>query len=621
MRKAFIVGVAALLCLGAHAQNDTTRVMLDNVVVTGTRNETDVRHLPMTINVLNRATLTEQFTQNVLPTVNEQVPGVFVTSRSLLGYGVSTGAAGGIKVRGVGSGADMLVLVDGLPQYAGLYGHPIPDAYHTMMAERVEVLRGPASLLYGNNAMGGVMNIVTRKMTQNGVITDIDFQAGSYGTIEGGITNRFRTGNFHSIAGLNYGRTDGHRAHSNFDQWNGFLKLGVDLSKAWSLNGDLNLTRFNNSNPGEVSNPYLENDMTITRGMTALTLLNDYENTGGALRLYYNWGHHHINDGYHPGGSPRTSLYLHDDLMAGVSLYQSVKLAQGNRTTFGFDFQHYGGHAFNRTIADGTETDIIDKTVNEVAGYVEVRQDIASWLTLDAGLRVDGHSVTGTEWVPQGGLVFNLPSQAQLRAMVSKGFRNPIIREMYMYPPQNPDLKPELMMNYELAYKQHTADNRLNWGLNLFLIDADNIINTVFTDGKPLNVNSGKIKNWGIETEIAFKANRNLNLQANYSFLHMKYHQLAAPEHKLYVGGTWQVKRFSLTTGLQAISGLYTTLGEHETTEDYLLWNATASYRTPLKGVTLFVKGENLLAQRYEVIAGFPMPKATVMAGFTVHLE
>lgn len=57
------------------------------------------------------------------------MPGLFVTTRGVLGYGLSTGAAGAIKMRGIGGMADMLVLIDGLPQYAGLYGHPLADTY------------------------------------------------------------------------------------------------------------------------------------------------------------------------------------------------------------------------------------------------------------------------------------------------------------------------------------------------------------------------------------------------------------------------------------------------------------------------------------------------------------
>ena len=147
---------------------------LDEVVVTGTRNETDIRHLPMTISVVGRQQLEQTYQPSILPTLTEQVPGLFTTSRGIMGYGVSTGAAGGMSLRGIG---------DGHPQYMGLMGHPIADAYQSMMAERVEVLRGPASVLYGSNAMGGVINIVTRKMQEDGVKTNAQIGYGSYNTL------------------------------------------------------------------------------------------------------------------------------------------------------------------------------------------------------------------------------------------------------------------------------------------------------------------------------------------------------------------------------------------------------------------------------------------------------
>ena len=160
----------ASLSMQAETQNegiqDTTK--MSEVVVTGTRNATDARYLPMTVNTLNRQTLLANERTSVLPTIMEEVPGVLVTSRGMMGYGVSTGGSGSINVRGLASGtAQMLVLIDGHPQYQGIFGHGIADSYQTMIADRVEVLRGPASLLYGSNAMGGVVNIVTRKLEPN----------------------------------------------------------------------------------------------------------------------------------------------------------------------------------------------------------------------------------------------------------------------------------------------------------------------------------------------------------------------------------------------------------------------------------------------------------------------
>ena len=180
MKKNYLSSAAAMLMLAtapAYAIDNNEPVeqvgdTLPEVVVTGTRNAVDVRYLPMTVNVVGRERLTEQHQTSVLPTVLQQVPGLFVTSRGMMGYGVSGGAAGGINMRGITGGAgQLLVLIDGHPQYQGIYGHPISDSYQTMMADRVEVVRGPASVLYGSNAMGGVLNIVTRAMHADGVQT------------------------------------------------------------------------------------------------------------------------------------------------------------------------------------------------------------------------------------------------------------------------------------------------------------------------------------------------------------------------------------------------------------------------------------------------------------------
>ena len=93
--------------------------MIDEVVVTGTRNETDVRHLPMTISVVGRQQIEKRYESSLLPLLTEQVPGLFTTSRGIMGYGVSTGAAGGMSLRGIGGSptAGLLVLIDGHPQY------------------------------------------------------------------------------------------------------------------------------------------------------------------------------------------------------------------------------------------------------------------------------------------------------------------------------------------------------------------------------------------------------------------------------------------------------------------------------------------------------------------------
>ena len=98
----------------------------------------------------------------------------------------------------------------------------------------------------------------------------------------------------------------------------------------------------------------------------------------------------------------------------------------------------------------------------------------------------------------------------------------------------------------------------------------------------------------------------------------MKYPVPAAPEHQLYLGGRYARSNWSVATGLQYINGLYTAMGS-TTTENYLLWNVRVAY-SPIKIVEIFVKGENLLGQNYEINSGFPMPGATVFGGISINI-
>lgn len=630
---ALIASLLSLLPFGGRAQETTSAQdsitqrthTIGEVVVTGTRQATDVRHLSQTVSVVPRTTIEQTLQPSLLPVLTEQVPGLFTTARGVMGYGVSGGAAGSISLRGLSGGsARMMVLIDGHPQYAGIFGHPIADAYQTLLADRVEVLRGPASVLYGSNAMGGVINIVTRRMHADGVRTHLHTGYGSYNTLETELTNMVRKGRFSSVVSGSYNRTDGHRDNMPFEQYGGYAKVGYDVTTHWNLHADVNVTHFNATYPGPVSAPLLDGDQRITRGMTSFAVENNYDKTSGALSFFYNWGKHWINDGYTPsaGEEPQDDRFNSRDNMMGISWYQSAQLFKGNRLTVGFDWFRYGGEAWSDYVSGeqaGTREDLVDKHENEVAGYMDFRQDLAAWLTFNAGLRVDHHSRVGTEWVPQAGLAFHLPRNMELKASATKGFRYPILREMYMFPPQNPDLKPESLWNYEIAFSQQLLDGRLSYGVNLFYIDGKNLIVTLPNPNGTgrLNQNSGKIDNTGVELQAAWRINRAWSVDGNYSFLHMENPVVAAPEHKLYAGVHYVQGRWTLSTGVQYIAGLYTSTSP-EVKEDFVLWNLRGQFRAA-RWLDIWARGENLLAQKYEINAGYPMPRATVMAGFNLN--
>lgn len=591
---------------------------IPEVVVTGTRNAVDVRHLPMNVSVVGTQQIERRYEPSLLPVLTEQVPGLFTTARGVMGYGVSTGGSGGMSMRGVGGSptTGMLVLIDGHPQYMGLMGHPISDAYQSMMAEKVEVVRGPASVLYGSNAMGGVINILTQKHQQDGFKGNARVGYGSFNTLNSEVGGRYRRGGFSSVVTGSYNRSDGHRARMGFEQYGGYAKVGYEFSEHWNVFADVNVTHFNASNPGMENRPIYDNDSKITRGITSFSLENNYEHTSGALKFFYNWGHHNINDGYYEDGTPRDFLFNSKDQMLGFTWYQSTSLFEGNRVTVGIDYQLFGGNAWN-AMDDGSSTEIADKTEDNLAAYFDFRQSLWQIITLDAGVRLDHHSITGTHLIPQFGASLYPTKTGEIKLLASRGFRNPTIREMYMFPPKNPDLKPESLWNYELSWSQRLLQGRLSYGVNLFYINGENMIQTMPVEGRPLNINTGKIENWGVELSASYRLCESFSVMANYSYLNMKYAVLAAPEHKLYMGVDFTKGCWSASTGVQYVAGLYTAL-DPQTQENFILWNLRGAFRAT-KWLELFAKGENLLNQRYAINLGFPMPGATVMGGININ--
>lgn len=611
---------AALMASASEA--DSVRTNLGEAIVTGTQVATDVRHLPWTVSVVGRNELTANYRPNVLPTLFEQVPGLMVTSRGMMGYGVSSGGTGGMMLRGLSSGGgQLMVLIDGHPQYNGIYGHSIADAYQSLMADRVEVVRGPASMLYGSNAMGGVVNIVTRQMRQDGTHTEATIGAGSYGTVQAEASNQVRKGRFSSTVAAQYGRSDNHRPDMGIYQYGGYVNLGYELSQHWSVNGQVNMLHFAASWPGTTMQPMREADQWITRGAASLSLDNHYAHTSGRFSVFDNWGRHKINDSYAAeGGSPQTRLFRSRDALAGFNWTQSADLWRGSLLTVGVDYQHIYGRAYYTDRQSGAVIDTPNKQSahvhnNEWGTYADLRQDLWQWLTLNAGIRYDHHSVSGGEWVPQVGVVARPIQTGELKFTIGKGFRNPTMRELYLYPPSNVDLQPERLINYELAWHHRVCDNRLNYGVNVFYIDADNIIQTI----NRRNINTGKLQNAGIEADLQWAINAHWGIATNHSWLHMKQPVVAAPTYKGYVGANYQSQSWGVHVGLTQVAGLYTAVGDNEQKENFTLLNATIDYHLN-RHLTLWAKGDNLLGQHYQFVLDNPMPKATFMGGVTIKL-
>ena len=599
-----IIILLTLMSIVGQTPRDT--VLIEEVVITASRTEISRRNVPVTISTINREQIELSNESAVLTVLSQRIPGMFVTERGITGFGIGSGSAGQISMRGVGGTApntQVLVLIDGHPQYQGLFAHPLPDTYVSSDIERVEVIRGPASILYGSNAMAGAINIITRKQAQEGFSGDARVSYGSFNTQKYMASGGLREGRFNIFASINHDRTNGHRDTSDFNIVNGLIKAGYQLNNHLEIVADFSLADFTSEDPGTIYNPAFFG-IEIMRGKASLAVKNRYDNLEGGLIGYYNFGRHEF-----------TNDWESEDYHAGISLFQGFGLFAGNRITIGADYKKVAGIA-NRGVPGAAD---VWHEVDDWAAYAFMQQTLLNQLILSAGLRLENNSLFGTETVPQLGLSYIATENITLKSSFSKGFRSPTIMELYLFAP-NPELRPERLWNYEAGINYTSPDQRWTAELTFFMLDGNNVIQVMPNDIPPPPMkrqNVGSFSNAGMEVEFIWMASSNLSFSGNYSYIDMDKPRLAAPEHQLYLEGTYRIAGFRANLSGQQISGLFTLLGDEPQQESYTVLNLMTSYR--INSIfELFASGKNLLNQEYTINFGYPMPGIHFMTGVNV---
>ncbi|HYQ57285.1 MAG TPA: TonB-dependent receptor [Draconibacterium sp.] len=527
----------------SYLTNDT--IVINEVVVTGTQIQVNRNNLPVAVSVVNRSEIEESNESPLLPILNGRVPGLFVTERGITGFGVATGSAGQISIRGIGGSpaTGVLMLIDGHPQFMGIMGHPLPDSYVASDVERVEVIRGPASILYGSNAMGGVINIITKKQKKEGFSGNARISYGSYNTQKYMGALGFKQNKFSLFVSGNHDQTDGHRPNSEFKITNGYLKMGYELNNHFNFAVDLSLASFDASDPGpDTLNASPGESIDILRGYWSLSLNNTFNKASGALKFFYNFGDHKIIDGF------RSS-----DHNYGINAYETFNFFEGNHLTTGFDLMNYGGNAKNINLAGEQGVTFIDTTITEIGAYMFSQQNIGESLVLNAGIRFHHHSKYGTVWVPSVGFSNSFSPSTTWKGTISKGFRSPSMRELFMWRP-NPNLDPESIWNYETGLMQTFFEQKMRVELTAFIVKGDNlIVNT----GQPNGFqNTGEVSNKGIELALDAVPVKQFTVNATYSYTNMKNPVYATPEHHLFLNAVYRMKKLQLVANMQHISGL-----------------------------------------------------------------
>jgi iron complex outermembrane receptor protein len=287
------------------------------------------------------------------------------------------------------------------------------------------------------------------------------------------------------------------------------------------------------------------------------------------------------------------------DKNSGLIAFENFNILEKTNLTVGVDFKQYGGKANQGKAANE------EKMVNELAAYSYLQQEVIQNITLSAGLRLENIPNYGNELIPLVGVTYNPITLTTFKGSVSKGFRNPTVMEMYLFVP-NPDLHPERLVNYEISWLQRLFNSHLNLELTVYKAKGDNMIQVVGLYPNIKRENVGKFTNQGIELSANYIATKQLHVNANYSYLDLNAPIVSAPRQQINVNVNYQYRKYNLNVSAQHIEKLYSALSPL-TTVNYTLCNTRIAINL-VKGIDLFVMANNILDQKYEINAGYPMP-------------
>jgi len=527
-----------------------------------------------------------------------------------MGYGVAALSGGSVTIRGIGGkpNSQVLMLIDGRPDFQGIFSHPINDTYLLDNVDHIEVLRGPASAVYGTNALGGVVNIITRELPTSGFENTLNIGYGSYNTQRYRFQHAGNIGRLQYFAGIGYQKSDGHRENSNFEAQNYALKVGYQIDPHFNICFNGNITPYEYHDPGPqgvlLSGYFDYGD--ITRSSMDLTLSNKFANTDGTIKLHGNFGKHKLSDGWDS-----------DDQTNGLIAFQNFNLPYEIKTTVGFDIKRYGGTARSNGNKLGTFFN------DEYAVYLHLQKILLKKVIMGAGIRFEDNSNFGQEWIPKFGLVYHPVSQTALRATVAKGFRTPSIKDLFLFKPANNDLKPERLWNYEFGVNQ-SISKFLSLDICGFYYEGNQLIQMIMiAPGQMQNQNIGSNKARGFE--VALQANPITNLSANISYSYLDSDEIIPfSPNKFNFMVNYKLRGLNLSIYGEHILDLYTSYQLNqmppkttiEKLSSYTLVNMKINYHL-IENLQLSAGIENLLDESYEILRGYPMPGRTVFSNLS----
>ncbi|HTS88819.1 MAG TPA: TonB-dependent receptor [Gemmatimonadales bacterium] len=558
--------------------------------------------------------LRESTRTSTFQAVAQEDAGVYVPAGTVALHGVSNGATGGIRIRGLGGSPNTQVLVieDGVPDYQGIFGHPIADSYIPTLIDQVLIVKGGDSTLYGTNALAGALVIRSRWRTSDGLELLADSAAGSYSTLREQGALLARSGRWDLAGGVLFLDTEGHR-----DGAGGSEAIGMGAVR-YRFNLELSLTIWNKvahlegNDPGPVTHPTTDHWYDVWRDTASLQLSFSRGATRVAVTPYLNTGVHHLYDGFHS-----------NDYVGGIIAEGETRLTSSLHLLGGLALEGVGGRVENQITG---ETPEVRSTWN-YSVYGQATWQPLSQLTVVAGAREIASSTYG--WIPlyKAGARWDFLPSAYVRAGVTKNFRQPTIRELYLpYPTANPDLKPERALNADVGVGFESR--HLSVDVSGYRTEASQLIKYfgVFPAAEVVNID--RLVIWGTEATLSVNALGPFSAYASGDWQDVGRFTRQNPDGRVTFGLDATHAEGEDLVGISAdgewTHGLFMSDYGRDRIPDVFVVNMAARYRHSFtsRGLAIepYLLARNVFDRQYAYVAGYIMPGFNVLLGLRLEV-
>ena len=620
--KSFFAVTAILISTQLSAQSleqqeDSTKT-LDRVVITATKYPTKQSNTGKLVSVVTREQIEKSVGKDLAQVLSEQ------TGLTVSGSYSNPGKDKSIFFRGASSNYTLLLL-DGIPlnDPSGTGGTFDIRLIPLEQIERIEILKGSQSTLYGSNAIAGVINIISRKpasaeLKGNGLLS-----YGSYNTFKANANLSRKAKIIEYNLNYEYFNTKGiseakdSTGDRNFDK-DGFTRQSFQANAGFNITPDIKVSpyyRFSQFNGGYDTDAFTDGDQQYKASLLNTGLISTLKYNKGVVTANYGYDFTKLSySGYLLGGKfHHSEIYVnhnfnkHLQLLAGLN-YQTFRLPKPDSA--------------NSIISPYTSL------VYHQSGF-----------TMEAGSRYNKHNRYGDNFTYSINPSYLLNETVKFFVDISTGYRAPAINELFGPFGANPKLRPETSKSIEGGVQGWALNKKLTALATYYNRDIKHVIVYEYPAGY---INRDRQKDHGVELEFQYAPANHWTLKATYAFVDGSitqkilnkdtsfYNLIRRPKHTINLFAGYQVnKNLFVSTFIQHLSkrddifynpaNFYSP--EPKVLKAYLLWNAYAEYHLLKNDLVIFADAKNLTNKKdYQEVYGYNVQGFTFNGGLRFKL-